>query len=99
MKLIIGSSLPVVRALSMKLWFIRLPSWGCYTLDGKDIEDEWCTADIKIINSFEDKLNGRDPQLDAAIDEILKQIRSNVLFFFFLRARTGFITFFWPVCI
>jgi hypothetical protein len=30
--------------------------------------------DILLINSFDDKLNGRDPQLDRAIEEILKQI-------------------------
>jgi C-terminal processing protease CtpA/Prc len=26
--------------------------------------------DILVINSFEDKINGRDPQLDRAIEEI-----------------------------
>ena len=26
-------------------------------------------------NQFEDKLNGKDPQLDKAIDEILKQLK------------------------
>jgi C-terminal processing protease CtpA/Prc len=31
--------------------------------------------DIKIINSFEDKLNGRDPQVDRAVEEILKQLQ------------------------
>jgi tricorn protease len=30
--------------------------------------------DIKLINTFDDKLNGRDPQLDKAVEEILKQI-------------------------
>lgn len=54
--------------------FIRLPSWGCYTLDGKDIELNGVQPDIKVINTFEDKLNGKDPQLDTAIEEILKQI-------------------------
>jgi C-terminal processing protease CtpA/Prc len=29
--------------------------------------------DIKVINTFEDKINGRDPQLDRAIDEITKE--------------------------
>jgi hypothetical protein len=28
-----------------------------------------------IINSFDDKLTGRDPQLDKAIEEILKQLK------------------------
>jgi tricorn protease len=51
--------------------FIRLPSWGCYTLDGKDIEASGVQPDIKVVNTFEDKINGRDPQLDKAIEEIL----------------------------
>jgi tricorn protease len=55
--------------------FVRLPSWGCYTLDGKDIEANGVKPDILVVNSFEDKLNGRDPQIDRAVDEILKQIK------------------------
>lgn len=55
--------------------FIRLPSWGCYTLDGKDIEFNGVQPDIKVINTFEDRVNNRDPQLDAAIDEILKELK------------------------
>ena len=47
--------------------FVRLPSWGCYTLDGKDIEFTGVQPDTKVVNSFEDKINGRDPQLDTAI--------------------------------
>src|SRR6266536_4636594 len=47
--------------------FVRLPSWGCYTLDGKDIEFTGVQRDTKVVNSFEDKINGRDPQLDTAI--------------------------------
>jgi len=55
--------------------FVRLPSWGCYTLEGKDLELNGVQPDIKVVNSFEDKINGRDPQLDKAIEEILKQIK------------------------
>jgi C-terminal processing protease CtpA/Prc len=55
--------------------FVRLPSWGCYTLDGKDIEFNGVQPDIKVINTFEDKINGRDPQLDKAIDEIMKDLK------------------------
>ena len=53
--------------------FVRLPSWGCYTLEGKDLEMNGVQPDIKVINTFEDKINGRDPQLDRAIDEITKE--------------------------
>ncbi len=54
---------------------IRMPAWGCYTLDGKDLEAVGVQPDILIVNSFEDKLNGRDPQLDKAIETILKQLK------------------------
>ena len=55
--------------------FVRMPAWGCYTLDGKDMEMSGVQPDILVINSFDDKLNGRDPQLDKAIEEILKQLK------------------------
>ena len=52
--------------------FIRLPSWGCYTLDGKDLEHVGVAPDIKVVNTFLDKINDRDPQLDRAVEEVLK---------------------------
>jgi C-terminal processing protease CtpA/Prc len=55
--------------------FIRLPSWGCYSLDGKDLEMSGVQPDLLIVNSFDDKLNGRDPQLDKAIEEVMKQLK------------------------
>jgi tricorn protease len=54
---------------------VRMPSWGCYSLDGKDLEMSGVQPDILVLNSFEDKLNGRDPQLDRAIEEILKKLK------------------------
>ena len=54
---------------------VRMPAWGCYSLDGKDLEKTGVHPDILMINSFDDKLNGRDPQLDKAIEEILKQLK------------------------
>ncbi|MES2892086.1 MAG: S41 family peptidase [Bacteroidota bacterium] len=55
--------------------FIRLPAWGCYTLDGKDLEETGVAPDIKVINTFEDKIAGNDPQLDRAIDEVMRSIK------------------------
>jgi tricorn protease len=55
--------------------FIRLPSWGCYTLDGKDIEANGVQPDVRVVNSFEDKIGGKDPQLDKAVEEILGQLK------------------------
>ncbi|MEO5583470.1 MAG: S41 family peptidase, partial [Saprospiraceae bacterium] len=54
---------------------VRMPAWGCYTLDGKDLERTGVQPDILVINSFEDKLNGRDPQLNRAIEEIMKMLK------------------------
>lgn len=54
---------------------VRMPSWGCYSLEGKDLETSGVQPDILILNSFEDKLNGKDPQLDRAIEEIMKQLK------------------------
>ncbi len=55
--------------------YYRLPSWGCYTLDGQDIEKNGVKPDIEVKNTFEDRLNERDPQLDRAIEEIKKQLK------------------------
>ena len=46
---------------------VRLPSWGCYTLDGKDLETTGVQPDIKVINTFEDKINGRDPHFYSVL--------------------------------
>ncbi|MGE0092782.1 MAG: S41 family peptidase [Bacteroidales bacterium] len=56
---------------------VRLPAWGCYTLDGKDMEFEGVSPDIYVKNTFEDRVNSRDPQLERAIDEVLKELSQN----------------------
>jgi len=53
----------------------RLPSWGCYTLDGKDLELNGVSPDIYVGKSFTDRLENKTPQLDRAIDVILKEIK------------------------
>ncbi len=55
--------------------FVRLPSWGCYTLDGKNIEQNGVSPDIYIKNTFEDRLNNKDPQIEKAVGEIMKQLK------------------------
>ena len=55
--------------------FYRLPSWGCYTLDGKNIEKEGVKPDITVINTFMDRVNGTDPQLDKAIETVMQQLK------------------------
>ena len=57
--------------------FYRLPSWGCYTLDGKNIEKEGVSPDVYIRNTFADRLDGNDLQLSKAIELLLAQIENN----------------------
>lgn len=53
----------------------RLPSWGCYTMDGRNIEKEGVKPDIFVKNTFEDRLADKDPQLEKAVAEILKDLK------------------------
>jgi tricorn protease len=55
--------------------FYRLPAWGCYSLEGKNLEKEGVKPDISIKNTFKDRLEGKDPQLDKAIEEIMKELK------------------------
>ena len=50
---------------------VRLPAWGCYTLDGKNMEKTGVKPDISIRNTFRDRLESKDPQLERAIKELL----------------------------
>jgi len=54
--------------------FYRLPSWGCYTLDGENLEKTGVSPDIFVKTSFQDRIEGRDPQLERAIQEVLNQL-------------------------
>ncbi len=53
---------------------VRLPSWGCYTLNGNNLEATGVEPDIRVPLTMEDKIKGNDPQLDRAIAEIMKQL-------------------------
>lgn len=52
----------------------RVPAWGCFTLDGKDLEQTGVAPDIYIKNTFTDRLENKDPQLEKAIEELMKQL-------------------------
>ncbi|WP_343700061.1 S41 family peptidase [Chitinophaga sp.] len=54
--------------------FYRLPSWGCYTLDGKNLEKEGVAPDIYVKTTFTDRLEDKDPQLERAVQEIMKSL-------------------------
>ena len=53
----------------------RLPSWGTYTLEGDNLEKTGVAPDIYVKNTFLDRLNDRDPQLERAVEEILKELK------------------------
>ena len=53
----------------------RMPAWGCYNIiDGADLENTGVKPDIYVKNTFKDRLEGKDPQLDAAIAEVLREL-------------------------
>jgi len=53
----------------------RLPSWGTYTLDGQNLEKTGVKPDIYVKNTFMDRLQNNDPQLERAVLEILKDLK------------------------
>lgn len=53
----------------------RMPAWGCYSLDGRDLEVTGVKPDIYVRNTTLDRIEGKDPQLDKAIEEVLKELK------------------------
>ncbi|WP_213277429.1 S41 family peptidase [Chryseobacterium indologenes] len=53
----------------------RLPSWGTYALDGQNLEKTGVKPDIYVKNTFMDRLQNNDPQLERAVQEILKDLK------------------------
>lgn len=56
--------------------FYRLPSWGVYNLAGENLEKTGVEPDIAVDNIFTDRLIGKDPQLQKAIDLVLEQLKN-----------------------
>ncbi|MDD2595899.1 MAG: S41 family peptidase [Bacteroidales bacterium] len=50
----------------------RMPAWGCYTLEGTDLESIGVKPDIYVKNTFKDRLMGLDPQLETALKEVMR---------------------------
>lgn len=55
--------------------YYRLPAWGTYTLDGQNLEKTGVKPDIYVKNTFLDRQQGNDPQLERAIQEIMKDLK------------------------
>jgi tricorn protease len=55
---------------------VRTPGVGVYLADPKrtNMENYGVQPDIRVDNSPEDNLAGRDRQLEAAVEELLKQL-------------------------
>lgn len=53
----------------------RMPSWGCYKIDGTDIEKSGVTPDIIVPLTVKDKELGKDPQIEKAVEVVLKQLK------------------------
>ncbi|HKJ07438.1 MAG TPA: S41 family peptidase, partial [Flavobacteriaceae bacterium] len=53
--------------------YYRLPSWGCYTLDGDNLEQTGVKPDVYVGKNFKDRLQNNHPQLDKAIEIIKNQ--------------------------
>ncbi|SEL62466.1 S41 family peptidase [Parapedobacter koreensis] len=53
----------------------RVPAWGCYTLDGDDLELTGVSPDIHVENTFMDRQEGHDPQLERAVQEVKEAIK------------------------
>ena len=56
--------------------FYRLPSWGTYTLDGQNLEKTGVSPDIEVPMTFKDRIDGKDPQLARAIQEVMQQLNN-----------------------
>jgi tricorn protease len=75
MDLRLFSKLNYHRHLAGRGQFAPPAKLDCYNLDGKDIEFTGLQPDIKVLSQFDDKMNGRDPQLDKAIEVILGKMK------------------------
>ncbi|MFI5164048.1 MAG: S41 family peptidase [Bacteroidia bacterium] len=53
----------------------RVPAWGCFTLNGDDLEHTGVAPDIYVKNTFTDNAAGKDPQLEKAVEEIMQQLK------------------------
>jgi C-terminal processing protease CtpA/Prc len=50
----------------------RLPAWGCYDLEGNDLEATGVKPDIYVRTTFGDMQMGVDPQLSRAVKEAVQ---------------------------
>lgn len=56
---------------------ITAPNWGVWTEDGWQIENIGVTPDIEVEQLPHQVINGEDPQLQKAIETVLKELEAN----------------------
>ncbi len=56
----------------------RKPSWGAFTVDGENLENNGREPDFYVENSYSDWMAGDDPQLRKAVEELLKSLDTKV---------------------
>ena len=54
---------------------LRMPYLGCFTNEGKDMENLGIPPDIRVETSLGDFSSGKDPQLDRAVSELTKALK------------------------
>ena len=50
---------------------VRLPAWGCYSLNGKDLESSGVVPDIYVKNTFKDRLESKDRTIGESNKRII----------------------------
>ncbi len=54
----------------------RIPMWGWFTADGKNMENNGVRPDIEVVNDPDSVRAGKDPQLEVAVRTLLDQSAS-----------------------
>lgn len=52
----------------------RIPMWGWFTRDGKNMENNGVKPDIQVQNDADELRKGRDQQLERAVQELVKDL-------------------------
>jgi tricorn protease len=54
---------------------VRRPSWGCFTTENENLELVPRYPDITVELFLDDELEGRDPQLETAVKDLLNELK------------------------
>jgi tricorn protease len=54
---------------------VRMPFRGWYLPDGTDMESHGAQPDVDVPQTPADEASGKDPQLEAAVEDLMKRIK------------------------